>query len=627
MIQVTNFIKLDFNRSNDITIPTIEWDQGSRFVRVQLQNNNQNVDITGSQVVITVIRNDLEEIIESCNLIDAKEGIIEFEISKSMVARQGDMLCQLKLSDNDSLLSSQLFKISVNNTLMVSLEESRSEMNVLIHALGEVQNIDNRFAQTNAQLSVTNQRIDGIVSLSEGSTTGDAELMDGRICYDGHIYNSIGEAIRHQISKIANCIKLKESLLSNNLIDTNHLIGYSMSDVLKLDNTDNRYYSDFIQISPLAEVGDGLNLKCIVDFNENELVNYNGFNIEYYNKQKKKITYYQIWNAVVSNYPVTGVEFIRIVANQSVYDNIKNYTLKSFSLGFNIREGQLYTIELISEFDEVNDKIKEMNNNYVDYDKIIRSINRIGYDVYSSSTPPQQSLASFKMAYEKGFRILLCDLRFTNDNVPVLHHDSKINSYAKNIDGSEIVGDVTIATSTYNDLLNYDYGVYKGQQYKGTKLMTLQDMLKLCRNLGCELYIEVKAMNEDQCKIACDLVKAYRMVDKTSWSGTTPQMKYVVANIDTARVSTMPQTLSDKVISDLVSLKTSKNKVFVFGWNTTVLNKELVNKLIENDLEFEIGTIDTEDGIKNYFNQGDEYYYCTGISSNSVVAGKVLETK
>ena len=134
-------------------------------------------------------------------------------------------------------------------------------------------------------------------------------------------------------------------------------------------------------------------------------------------------------------------------------------------------------------------------------------------------------------------------------------------------------------------------------------------------------------MNEEQCKLACDLVKAYRMVDKTSWSGTTPQMKYVVANIDTARVSTMPQTLSDEVISDLVSLKTGKNKVFVFGWDTTVLSKELVKKLIENDLEFEIGTIDTEDGIKNYFNQGDEYYYCTGISSNSVVAGKVLETK
>ena len=159
MSQVINFIKLDFNRSNNVTIPTIEWDQGSRFVRVQLQNNNQSVDITGSQVVITVIRNDLEEIIESCNILNAKDGLIEFEISKAMVARQGDMLCQLKLSDNDSLLSSQLFKVSVNNTLMVSLEESRSDMDVLIHALGEVQDINNRFNKTNYKIDENYQKV------------------------------------------------------------------------------------------------------------------------------------------------------------------------------------------------------------------------------------------------------------------------------------------------------------------------------------------------------------------------------------------------------------------------------------------------------------------------------------
>lgn len=184
MSQVINFIKLDFNRSNNVTIPTIEWDQGSRFVRVQLQNNNQNVDITGSQVVITVIRNDLEEIIESCNILNAKEGLIEFEISKSMVARQGDMLCQLKLSDNDSLLSSQLFKVSVNNTLMVSLEESRSDMDVLIHALGEVQDIDNRFSRTELKIDESYEKVNAqlsyrtSISVKEYGATGDGITDD-----------------------------------------------------------------------------------------------------------------------------------------------------------------------------------------------------------------------------------------------------------------------------------------------------------------------------------------------------------------------------------------------------------------------------------------------------------------
>ena len=230
------------------------------------------------------------------------------------------------------------------------------------------------------------------------------------------------------------------------------------------------------------------------------------------------------------------------------------------------------------------------------------------------------------MAYDKGFRVLLCDLRFTSDNVPVLHHDDNINTYALNADGSEIQDTVLIAETTYEKLLEYDYGLYKGQQYKGTKIMHLKDMLKLCKKLGCELYIEVKDMNEAQCKIACDLVRMYAMENKTSWCGeaSKPDMRYVINNIDTARVSTMPQEITDGCIDTLNSLKTGKNDVFYFAWDATELSEELVKKLIDKNIKFEFGTIDTEAAILNYFKQDDIYYYCTGIESNKIIAGKVI---
>lgn len=64
----------------------------------------------------------------------------------------------------------------------------------------DIETIDTTLQQHTDKIAVNSSRIDTFTHLSEGSTTGDAELADIRVGYDGKTYNSAGSAVREQVS-------------------------------------------------------------------------------------------------------------------------------------------------------------------------------------------------------------------------------------------------------------------------------------------------------------------------------------------------------------------------------------------------------------------------------------------
>ena len=61
---------------------------------------------------------------------------------------------------------------------------------------------------TKTDIAAQSARIDSFTRLTEGSTTGDAELIDGRTGADGTIYSNIGGAIRGQNNNLLENIEL-----------------------------------------------------------------------------------------------------------------------------------------------------------------------------------------------------------------------------------------------------------------------------------------------------------------------------------------------------------------------------------------------------------------------------------
>lgn len=71
-------------------------------------------------------------------------------------------------------------------------------------------------------------------------------------------------------------------------------------------------------------------------------------------------------------------------------------------------------------------------------------------------------------------------------------------------------------------LKRIDFGVYKGDQFKGTQILTLADWILLCKQLGMDAYIDRKLTYTDALiEAAANVVSGLGMADHVSWIGLT----------------------------------------------------------------------------------------------------------
>ena len=114
------------------------------------------------------------------------------------------------------------------------------------------------------EYDVLEARMNQFTSLKEGATTGDAELIDGRIGYDGKVYENIGGAIRGQVSELkGDLADITVRKKSSNLFNPD-----GMTDGFTINSSGNLVTNAGYSTTAFLECDGGKDLYCTTSSNE-----------------------------------------------------------------------------------------------------------------------------------------------------------------------------------------------------------------------------------------------------------------------------------------------------------------------------------------------------------------------
>lgn len=173
------------------------------------------------------------------------------------------------------------------------------------------------YAGTNAAVKVERERVNNLSKLQNGSTTGDAELTDIRVDYNGKTHGTAGAAVRAQIEPIAKQVKVK------NLIDFKKLTRGYLADDGWLNNYNNGFVrnhevtTDFIEVDPTKtyyfanRFGD-ISTALKDSFEEQWLVNWFAFGLYDATKTFIKRISYDAMETFISSAELEGAVYVRV---------------------------------------------------------------------------------------------------------------------------------------------------------------------------------------------------------------------------------------------------------------------------------------------------------------------------
>ena len=207
---------------------------------------------------------------------------------------------------------------------------------------------------------------------------------------------------------------------------------------------------------------------------------------------------------------------VNAIESRYLYGN-QNSTLEAglpFSVSFNQAfDGNIFLQGAQNIYD-----IQDASDT-VDIDRAGNQVKVIAHRGYTE-TAPENTIPAFVAAAEKGYSTVECDIEWTKDGVPVILHDATINRTARKENGWRLFFPRKCSDMTYDKLLEYDFGSWYSNDFKGTKIPSFDELLSCASDNDLNLYVELKEttdFNDEKAQALVDAVKNAGLEDKITW--------------------------------------------------------------------------------------------------------------
>lgn len=471
--------------------------------------------------------------------LDIIDGDIYYDIPLAVLDKNGDLEAQVVLQKESGEIWKSTVKTFCVNRSIDATEDIPDKEDFIVGAqslLEEVLATDlgtmpKRMEKLESDLGVERSRINALTTLADGSTTGDAELTDIRVGYDGTIYECAGEAVRGQARQLKGAMEEDLVYVQNpNLYDGEWTVGRwnyaSGGGVYTSPSTHCR------NVNPVR-------LDSTKAYNIQTKVEVSGviFLLKY-DDDGAYLGYEQVQNGAIGHIEGVGAINFSIASYSTKYPDTPLYVMvweddetKPYTEYLNYGEKSKYyrTSLALNEENMADAMLKR------DKAKFDNSFNYIAYSSVTESGVYENTKEHFEWCANQGiFTALKGDIQLTSDNAIIMCHNAGFTLNSENrIVTYNSASATMIHDLTEEECLDLEFATpssITGEYFHPTNIDTY---LFICKKYGLIPYITIRDNYvEDTVRVLLDKLDKFTLRERAIINSFTYETLQAVRNRD-----------------------------------------------------------------------------------------------